>query len=65
MPNDGRGVADDFLGSDDRASSHDADALLLGREIRPFATRIDRIDPKKIEAMIEASKESLKPPTGG
>jgi methionyl-tRNA synthetase len=38
-----------------------ADTLLLGHEIRPFATRIDRIDPKKIEAMIEASKESLKP----
>ncbi len=43
----------------------DADAPLLGREIQPFTTRIDRIDPKKIEAMIEASKESLKPAEAG
>jgi methionyl-tRNA synthetase len=41
-----------------------ADAPLLGHAIRPFATRVDRIDPKKIEAMIEASKESLKPSDG-
>ncbi|HJT97295.1 MAG TPA: methionine--tRNA ligase [Rhodanobacteraceae bacterium] len=39
----------------------DAGTLLLGHAIRPFTTRVDRIDPKKIEAMIEASKESLKP----
>jgi methionyl-tRNA synthetase len=39
----------------------EADSLLLGHHIRPFATRIDRIDPKKVQAMIEASKESLKP----
>jgi len=39
----------------------DADTMLLGHAIRPFTTRVDRIDPKKIEAMIEASKESLKP----
>jgi len=60
VPTMARLVADNFLGlstSDFRA----ADALLLGHVIRPFTTRIDRIDPKKIDAMIEASKESLKP----
>jgi methionyl-tRNA synthetase len=41
-----------------------ADVPLLGHAIRPFATRVDRIDPKKIEAMIEASKESLKATEG-
>ncbi len=53
-------VAENFLGTTTN-DFRSADALLLGHEIRPFATRIDRIDPKKIEAMIEASKESLKP----
>ena len=38
-----------------------AEKALLGHEIRPFATRVERIDPKHIEAMIEASKESLQP----
>ncbi len=60
VPAMARLVADNFLGiavSDFRA----ANALLLGHAIRPFATRIDRIDPKNIVAMIEASKESLKP----
>ena len=60
VPKMTRLITDNFLG----ATVGDfgaADALLLGHEIRPFATRIDRIDPKKIEAMIEASKESLKP----
>jgi methionyl-tRNA synthetase len=63
VPTMARLVADSFLGT---ATSrfHTADALLLGHEIRPFATRVDRIDPKKIEAMIEASKESLKPTDG-
>ncbi len=53
-------VGENFLGVA-AGDFRGADALLLGHEIRPFATRIDRIDPKKIEAMIEASKESLKP----
>jgi methionyl-tRNA synthetase len=52
--------ASDFLGTPIDAFAS-ADAPLLGHAIRPFATRVDRIDPKKIEAMIEASKESLKP----
>jgi len=53
-------LANDFLGA---ATSRfrDAGTLLLGHRIHPFTTRVDRIDPKKIEAMIEASKESLKP----
>jgi methionyl-tRNA synthetase len=53
-------VGENFLGVA-AGDFRGADAPLLGHEIRPFATRIDRIDPKKIEAMIEASKESLKP----
>jgi methionyl-tRNA synthetase len=55
-----RRMAEDFLGAPISKFEH-ADQLLLGTEIRPFSTRVDRIDPKKIEAMIEASKESLKP----
>jgi methionyl-tRNA synthetase len=53
-------VSGDFLGA---AVSRfgDADAPLLGHAIKPFATRIDRVDPRRIEAMIEASRESLKP----
>jgi methionyl-tRNA synthetase len=34
---------------------------VLGARIAEFSTLTTRIDPKKIEAMIEASKESLKP----
>jgi methionyl-tRNA synthetase len=34
---------------------------LLGRAIRPFKALATRIDPKHIEAMIEASRESLQP----
>jgi len=60
VPKMARLVGDNFLGAT-ATDFRSADALLLGHEIRPFATRIDRIDPKKIEAMIEASKESLKP----
>ena len=60
VPHMARLVSDNFLGTA-TFKFHAADTLLLGHEIRPFATRIDRIDPKKIEAMIEASKESLKP----
>ncbi len=60
VPKMARLVGESFLGiaTTDFAS---AGTLLLAHEIRPFATRIDRIDPKNIEAMIEASKESLKP----
>jgi methionyl-tRNA synthetase len=63
VPKMTRLVAENFLDAPQRGFA-EADALLLGHAIRPFATRIDRIDPKKIEAMIEASKESLKPSDG-
>ena len=63
VPGIARLVADNFLGIA-TFRFDDADTLLLGHEIRPFTTRVDRIDPKKIEAMIEASKESLKPTEG-
>lgn len=39
----------------------DLDAPLLARRIRAYAPLFTRIDPKQIETMIEASKESLKP----
>ena len=38
-----------------------ADELLLDHQIGKFETLASRIDPKNIEAMIEVSKESLKP----
>jgi len=38
-----------------------ATAPALGTRLAEFATLTTRIDPKKIETMIEASKESLKP----
>jgi methionyl-tRNA synthetase len=38
-----------------------ARAPVLGTRIAEFSTLTTRIDPKKIETMIEASKESLKP----
>ena len=34
---------------------------LLGHGIRPYEALVTRVDPKQIEAMIEASKESLQP----
>ena len=39
----------------------DLDAPLLARGIQAYAPLFTRIDPKQIETMIEASKESLKP----
>ncbi|MGN6312962.1 MAG: methionine--tRNA ligase, partial [Rhodanobacteraceae bacterium] len=49
-----------FLGS---VSQHfeDARTPLLGVRINAFTPLATRVDPKKIEAMIEASKESLQP----
>jgi methionyl-tRNA synthetase len=38
-----------------------ADSQKLPQSIQPFEHLLARVDPKKIEAMIEASKESLKP----
>ncbi|MEO6365746.1 MAG: methionine--tRNA ligase [Luteimonas sp.] len=37
------------------------DAPLLARRIKPYVPLFTRIDPKQIEAMIEASTEDLKP----
>ncbi|MEG3789258.1 methionine--tRNA ligase [Lysobacter sp. CCNWLW3] len=39
----------------------DLDAPLLARRIQAYTPLFTRIDPKQIETMIEASKESLKP----
>lgn len=40
---------------------HDLDAPLLGHRINPYAPLFTRIDPKQIEAMTEASKDSMQP----
>lgn len=39
----------------------DLDAPLLNHAIKPYAALFTRIDPKQIEAMTEASRESMKP----
>ncbi len=46
----------------------DLDAPLLGHAIQPYAPLFTRIDPKQIDAMTEASKDTMKPaeaPAGG
>ncbi|MHB8448557.1 MAG: methionine--tRNA ligase, partial [Rudaea sp.] len=52
--------AENFLG-EEFESFEQAETLLLGRTIKPFEVLAIRIDPSKIEAMIEASKENLQP----
>ncbi len=48
-----------FLASES-ARFDDADTPLLGHALAEFTPLLTRIDPKKIQAMIEASRESLK-----
>jgi methionyl-tRNA synthetase len=50
----------EFLG-DAPADFEAALRPLLGHAIKPFKALVTRIDPNNIEAMIEASKESLQP----
>ncbi|UHQ21759.1 methionine--tRNA ligase [Lysobacter sp. 5GHs7-4] len=52
--------AETFLGAPVALWS-DLDAPLLAHRIQAYAPLFTRIDPKQIETMIEASKESLKP----
>ncbi|MEO7431619.1 MAG: methionine--tRNA ligase [Dokdonella sp.] len=52
--------AEEFLGVEFKRFS-DVDDPLLGTSLRPFAMLQSRIEPAKIAAMIEASKESLQP----
>jgi methionyl-tRNA synthetase len=52
--------AEEFLGVS-FASFDAVEQPLLNHEIKPFSHIQTRVDPKKIETMIEASKESLKP----
>jgi len=40
---------------------NDADAPLLGRRINAYTPLFTRIDPKRIEAMTEASKDTMQP----
>jgi methionyl-tRNA synthetase len=53
-------MAEDFLGA---PVEHFADARreLFGHTVNGFSPLFGRLDPKKIEAMVEASKESLSP----
>ena len=55
--------AESFLAA---PASHwsDLDAPLLNHPIRPYAALFTRIDPKQIEAMTEASKETMNAPVG-
>jgi methionyl-tRNA synthetase len=52
--------AETFLGSS-TAHWSDLDVPLVGRGIQPYIPLFTRIDPKQIDSMIEASKDSLKP----
>lgn len=54
------GQAEAFLASP-IAAWPDLDAPLTGRNIQPYAALFTRIDPKLIDAMTEASKETLAP----
>ena len=54
------GAAEAFLNAP-ITSFDDARAPLHGHAIGPFEPLLGRIDPKRIEAMVEASKESLAP----
>ena len=54
------GQAEAFLASP-IAAWPDLDAPLTGRNIQPYAALFTRIDPKSIDAMTEASKETLAP----
>ncbi|MBU2705765.1 methionine--tRNA ligase [Zooshikella marina] len=40
---------------------HDVNTVLLNHAIQPFSAMLTRVDPKKVSAMVEASKESLAP----
>jgi methionyl-tRNA synthetase len=51
---------EDFMGAPLRAWS-DADAPLLGHAIHDYQPLFTRIDPKQIDTMTEASKETLAP----
>jgi methionyl-tRNA synthetase len=42
-----------------RLSWQDLEQPLLGHRVNPFQPLMTRVDPKKVEAMVEASKESL------
>ncbi|QDQ28934.1 methionine--tRNA ligase [Chitinimonas arctica] len=39
----------------------DADSLLLNHTIKPYSHLMTRIDPKQVEALVEANKQSLAP----
>jgi methionyl-tRNA synthetase len=56
--------AREFLG-DDWSRFDAAEEPALGVRINPFSPLATRIDPKNIDAMIEASREDLKPAAAG
>lgn len=53
-------VAEAFLGTQIESFA-DAREQMFGHTVNPFTPLFGRLDPKKIEAMVEASKESLSP----
>jgi methionyl-tRNA synthetase len=60
LPKVAAGVAE-FLASPLPTDWRDAATPLLDQPINPYQPLLTRIDPKHIEAMIEASKETMKP----
>jgi methionyl-tRNA synthetase len=56
------GKVESFLGIAPLAWGHaNAESSLLGRSINPYQHLITRVDPKKVDALVAASKESLTP----
>ncbi|MHB1301501.1 MAG: methionine--tRNA ligase, partial [Burkholderiales bacterium] len=54
--------SEEFLGLDKELSFADVTAHLpVGHQINPYQHLMTRLDPKLIEAMVEANRESLKP----
>ncbi|MBK8067169.1 MAG: methionine--tRNA ligase [Rhodanobacteraceae bacterium] len=52
-------ASEDFLGAIIRAFEDVAEPLPAGHAIKPFSALATRVDPKHIEAMVEASKDTL------
>ena len=52
-------ASEDFLGASIRAFEDVAEPLPAGHAIKPFSALATRVDPKHIEAMVEASKDTL------
>ena len=52
-------ASEDFLGASVRAFEDVAEPLPAGHAINPFSALAARVDPKHVEAMVDASKDTL------